>query len=348
MVRGDRASAVGGSSVIGLSRPRSDMPSSSSCAPSALPRADAPVLKPTSRGDKGAALATARCEDSRAQALENFMSLMVAPSAAGPQESLLRTWVSFHSAWFGSEVDVLPLTVEKLYAVRSMFRAGGYRSVEAYIARAKDWHLGNGHHWSEHLDRAARKAKRAATRGIGPSRQSAALDLPKVFVTLTGSGTPVSPGGPLGGRSLITCGCFWMMRELEISCARVGHVTVHMEDKAVSWNLPVSKTDVRALGKTRRWECVCGGDLAKPCPFHAVLDQMHLLRGHFGAERFHDELPCFPSAEGSFVDKSSVVSCIEHAAKLIGEPLWDKGGSRRFGGHSLRVSGARFLSSVGD
>ena len=44
------------------------------------------------------------------------------------------------------------------------------------------------------------------------------------------------------------------------------------------WTLPVSKTDVEALGKVRRWECVCSGDLTRPCPFHATVNQLEVLQ----------------------------------------------------------------------
>ena len=102
-------------------------------------------------------------------------ALMVAPSAAASQDSLLHTWHAFHREWFGVDVPVLPLTGEKVYAVCAMFRAGGYRAVENYVSRIKDSHLEHGHPWTEFLDGACRKAKRAVTRGIGPARQSAAF-----------------------------------------------------------------------------------------------------------------------------------------------------------------------------
>ena len=59
------------------------------------------------------------------------------------------------------------------------------------------------------------------------------------------------------------------------------------------------------------------------------------------------ELPLFPSLAGCFVEKRHVVSSIEAVAKLVGEPLEDSRGVRRFGGHSLRVTGARTLAELG-
>ena len=71
-----------------------------------------------------------------------------------------------------------------LFAVCAMFRAGGYRSVENYLSRIKDLHVEEGFDWSMSLERAFRKSERAVNRGIGPARQSAALDLGAAFKAL--------------------------------------------------------------------------------------------------------------------------------------------------------------------
>ena len=107
---------------------------------------------------------------------------------------------------------------------------------------------------------------------------------------------------------------------------------------------PVSKTDVRALGKVRRWECVCSGDFTRPCPFHAIVNQLEILRSSHGGE---GSSPLFPTLSGGFVDKRHVVTSIEFVASLIGEALTGSGGVRRFGGQSLRVTGARLMAGMG-
>ena len=85
-----------------------------------------------------------------------------------------------------------------------------------------------------------------------------------------------------------------------------------------------------------------------PCPAHAVLEQLALLADTFGSAKVDlGELPLFPSLAGCFVEKRHVVSSIEAVAKLVGEPLEDSRGVRRFGGHSLRVTGARTLAELG-
>ena len=126
-----------------------------------------------------------------------------------------------------------------------------------------------------------------------------------------------------------------MLRELEISCAKVCHLEVDLVHSWVDWTLPVSKTDVRALCKVRRWECVCSGDLTRPCPFHAIVDQLEILRLSHGGE-LSGSSPLFPTLSGGFVDKRHVVASIEFVANLTGEAL-----------HSLRVTGARLMAVMG-
>ena len=200
--------------------------------------------------------------------------------------------------------------------------------------------------WDEFLDRAVRRARRAATRGIGPARQSASLDLPAAAARLeTLPAIPHADGVPVGNKNLIVAGAFWMLRELELSSAIVADITVVSDPVSVAWRLPVSKTDVRALGQCRKWDCLCAGDRTRPCPAHAVHEQIALLKMLFG--EVSPQTPLFPDRAGEVVQKRAVVAVIENVASLLGEPLTDEQGQRRFGGHSLRVTGARHLAAIG-
>jgi len=60
-----------------------------------------------------------------------------------------------------------------------------------------------------------------------------------------------------------------------------------------------------------------------------------------------EQLPLFPDAVGDFVCKSKVVGSFEKLAVCLGEPLIDDLGRNRVGGHSARVSGARYLANMG-
>ena len=54
----------------------------------------------------------------------------------------------------------------------------------------------------------------------------------------------------------------------QLCCARVETLQMNVAQMRVEWNSFVSKTDVKAPGKKRRWDCVWVEDHARPCPFH--------------------------------------------------------------------------------
>ena len=88
------------------------------------------------------------------------------------------------------------------------------------------------------------------------ARQSLPLDTLAVSGLML-SDDPLVPGGPMAPIDWAVCGTFWMLREIELAAAKVGDVVILDDGFAAEWNLPSSKTDVRALGVRRRWECVC-------------------------------------------------------------------------------------------
>jgi len=68
------------------------------------------------------------------------------------------------------------------------------------------------------------------------------------------------------------------MREIDIllmlaRCARLDIVRI-----LVHIFLPASKTDPAALTTTWSWGCVCNNDRDLPCPHHAMVDQLELLK----------------------------------------------------------------------
>ena len=171
-------------------------------------RSDAPLLRLFNRGDRGVALSLASSAKTRELALDGLLTAMFAPSAANSQDSWIKTWTSFHMAWFRPSVEVLPLVPAKVFAVYATFRAGGYQFVENYLSKIKDLHIGEGFDWSMGLERALRKSKRAVNRGIGLARQLAPLDLGAGFKALKyRSSAPVCYRGPVGLRNLLVAGC---------------------------------------------------------------------------------------------------------------------------------------------
>ena len=153
---------------------------------------------------------------------------------------------------------------------------GGYLSFGNYAFRAKCEHLmrgGDDARWTEHLRSIFNQCRDSVGRGIGASRQSKPLDLVKVVQT-TGTSDPVVPGGPIGTVDFAIAGCFFLLREIEISAARIEHLAFASDQSSVSWQLPSSKTDPRAVGVSRTWDCTCGVQkLAGACPVHALARQ---------------------------------------------------------------------------
>ena len=70
------------------------------------------------------------------------------------------------------------------------------------------------------------------------------------------------------------------------------------------------------------------------------------LESAFPEASFGD-VPLFPDAAGGVIEKHRVVESFEAVARRLGLATTDSQGNRAFGGHSLRVTGARWLASRG-
>ena len=135
---------------------------------------------------------------------------------------MLSTWLAYHSERFGSDLPPFPITVNSLLAVSSLFKKAGYRSYPNYLSAIKSEHIIRGHDWTQILDLMGRWSTRSVLRGIGPARQSQAIDLLRVFA-ISPACDPIVSGGPVSPRRLFILGSQFSMRELGIACALVSH-----------------------------------------------------------------------------------------------------------------------------
>ena len=90
--------------------------------------------------------------------------------------------------------------------------------------------------------------------------------------------------------------------------------------------------------------------MAEDCVFHAAVAHRAVVvvtLGILDDDPLAQALPLFPNAAGETVSKEAVVATIEAIAVLLSEPLEVALGVRRFGGHSMRVSGAQWLGLLG-
>ena len=146
---------------------------------------------------------------------------------------------------------------------------------------------------------------------------------------------------------MIIAGSFFCTREIELSLALRQHISFDVDIPGVTWHLPCSKTDPRALGKYRSWDCVCENVADQPCAFHALQSHCQLLDDMFKSRQSETPLPLFPDIEGNTSEKEGVVRLIEYSASRLGLDTRSSLGTRVFGGHSLRVSGAQWLARSG-
>ena len=144
---------------------------------------------------------------------------------------------------------------------------------------------------------------------------------------------------------LIIAGAFWCMREIELSLAVWGSIVITAVPPRVVWTLPTSKTDPQALGARREWECVCSDRAPGPCGCCAVIRQWR--RAHRQGSPPPPDAPVFPDRDGGVLSKERAVTVIRAAAEALGLALLDSAGHHRFGGRSLRVTGAQHLARIG-
>jgi len=127
-----------------------------------------------------------------------------------------------HDNWYERNemalVPSLPLTVAKISQVACQMKSAGYRSYANYLSRAKKMHIQEVHPWSAQLAQEEKASIRSVLRGIGPPRQTAALDLNEVFgLNLTDE--PLVEDGPVAMTRFFVFACFFVLREIEVPYA---------------------------------------------------------------------------------------------------------------------------------
>ena len=233
------------------------------------------------RGSSSAALSAAATAADLDWAMSDMLAATHANSSRASRASMIRTWTKFHLAAFAHDLappEPFPLSPLAIRRVGSLFRAGRYLSFNNYASAARAEHIGLGLEagggWSALLERTFRDVCRAVNRGVGTSRQSQPID-PLRAASLDLDDSPLVTGGPLAPMDFCSVGIFFLLREIEIAAARLSHL--HFSDWAslasgpggsATLLLPSSKTDPRAVGVSRTWDCVCNSPAGAhlPCP----------------------------------------------------------------------------------
>ena len=307
-------------------------------------RADAPRIAYSSRARP---LHTPLDEETKEDLLLELDSDVHARSSVASQQSLLATWTRLHVRWFGGNSPPFPTWPLAVRAIASQMKLAGYRSFGNYLSRAKREHINTGGTWNQLLERVGADCVKSVMRGLGPGRQSAPYPLEQVAV-LRLNELPLVEQGPVNPRALAVLGAWFLNREIELSLALCKNVTVVTNGGvlAVKWRLPASKTDPMAVAVVRELGCMCQGCSAVLCPAHVTEEHFRTLAKLFGPNVPRD-LPLFPSLDGQAVAKGAVVRTFECLAERCGKSLLDDLGRRAIGGHSARVTGARFYAGLG-
>ena len=140
-----------------------------------------------------------------------------------------------------------------------------------------------------------------------------------------------NPEDLCGPGYLVLHGGWWFTRGIEGSVAKRRDVRftrgVRLE---VSWNLPASNRDPKALGEERTHGCLCSeSEWARLCPFHKTWKWLTQLKRLFpapkecnveGQEKL-DNIPLFPNRRGHHASKEATIRAIKLVMSQLGENL---------------------------
>ena len=183
---------------------------------------------------------------------------------------------------------------------------------------------------------------RSVERGLGPSKLKDCFRLEDLTaIDLDGK----SPEFRVRYHMVIL-GCHFLTREIELSATLRKHLTVDTTKQIVTWTLPVSKTDTRGQLIARSHKCLCNWSHPQLCPYHSAVEVLKLTK----ALQMEDmDGPLF-SENFQPMTKQYAIDCIRQVLKAAALPTTREGVQGQvemFHGHSLRVSGAQYLTRLG-
>ena len=214
--------------------------------------------------------------------------------------------------------------------------------MHAHLSVVKNQHIRLGFPWSDALDLELREGKRA--RDIGPPQKCGALDMKLADLTIASD--PLCPVGPMWPRESTLCGCWWAMREVELSTARCMQVTVLIGPGCgrCVFDLLVTKTDPQGLGKKRTHTCACstvvGSEAMCPVWVAKKLHRAATQHSPMGAHPLPGMRPLRPAVSGKFVSKRAATTTFQRLAELTAI-------DSQVTGHVCRVTGAQPLAVAG-
>ena len=218
-------------------------------------------MQPYGRGSKRLALHIASDPAELSSATSELKDRVFAKSNSHSVEMKLGTWTSVaHAAGFE---DPFSLDPDIIYKVGAALWRAGYRSLDSYLAVARQEMILQNGAIPESLVLHFKRVSRAAARGRGPCKQASEIPFLRLQ-ELSDAPTPLSHLGPCHPRRFAVISAWWMLREIEASNLTIDCIT--LENSAAHVLLPASKTDPTGKGTSRTLCCTCSSTPLFPLP----------------------------------------------------------------------------------
>ena len=292
-----------------------------------------------SRGSKRLAISIASDSLALSDATQELKNRVFARSNLSSVTAKRDTWAAVaQAAGFADPFSPVP---DMLYAVAAALWKAGYRSLDSYIAVAKQEIILQHGSIPDVFALHIRRVIRAAARGRGPPKQACELPFLKLEEFALRE-EPLSPAGPCFPGRVAVIASWWMLREIELMNLSLDCVS--FDDTNAHIMLPVSKVDPTGKGTSRSLCCTCSSTSANLCPFHVLKAQTSWALSLPGSSASSPLCPC---PAGVPPTTKEVVLTILAMAQHFGLNLHTRSGAPRFTGHSFRVTGAMLLASSG-
>ena len=233
-------------------------------------RADGTAVTAYARGSKRLAVAIAADDGARAEAAATLRSRVYAASNTGPTAAKLDTWSSIAAA--AGYKDPFDITEAMIFEVVGALVKAGFRSVSSYAVLAKQEMLLRHGHVSPKIELLFKRARRAATRGLGPGRQASELPMLRL-ASLPDREEPLVTSGPCWAVRVSVLASWWMLREVEVANGVIEDAT--FDGDAASLRLAVSKRTKRRKGRS------------VPCDAPAAPERSHRAPGISWRRKLH-------------------------------------------------------------
>ena len=286
------------------------------------------------RGTLAAASAIIADPERAALAQSMFQRAALADTTGPVYDSVLKTLTALAK---GAQVDLLPLTIEKVNLFGGAMKLAGYRSIANYLERWRGLHISQGHAWTPALALQFKGAKRAAVRDLGPPSRAAPLRLEEVgsHASLRQCRWEQAPRD-LG--AFVVVGVWWLLREVECAHLVVDAIEGVCGHGPVMVRLGATKTDIQGRGVSRGHRCLCTEHptLSSRCPACVLRRQVsaRLQEGASGSDWL------FPAVVGDEV-------CVKRVTIEAMRAHYSPEAAGSVSGHSMRRTGAQMLAAAG-